>query len=100
MIRIDQQLQTNKRLGNPIACDLYIPNQGDEYSAYLKHRYSDIWTNNTFNEVLNDGGICHMMCYPKIIELDQKNPCAYLEHINNRKIIGISDLAIFKYIAF
>ena len=100
MIRIDQELQINYILVNPITYELYITNQGDEYSAYLKHRDGDDWIINTFNEVLNDGGIYHMMCYPNILELDQDNPWANLEHINNRKIIDMSGLATFKYIAF
>ena len=78
MIRIDQQFQMNYRLANTITYELYIPNQGDEYSAYLKHRDGDDWIINTFNEVLNDGGIYHMMCYPNILELDQEYPWANL----------------------
>ena len=35
-------MQTNKRLGNPIACELYIPNQGDEYSAYTPVPYRNL----------------------------------------------------------
>ena len=75
----------NYRLANTMTYELYIPNQGDEYSAFLKHRYGDDWKNNTFSEVLNNGGIYHMMCYPNILELDQDNPWANLEHINNGK---------------
>ena len=100
MIRIDQELQINSLLYNPITFELYTTNQGDEYSAYLKQRYGDDWINNTFKEVLNDGEIYHMMCYPNILELDQDNPWANLERINYRKIIGLSGLATFKYIAF
>ena len=99
MIRIDEELRINY-IKKSITYELYIPNQGDKYLAYLKHCYGDDWINDTFNEVLNDGGIYHMMCYPNILELDQDNPWANLEHINNRKIIYMSVLATFKYIAF
>lgn len=100
MINIDQKLQMNYKLANSITYELNIPNQGDEHSAYLKHRYGDDWINNTFNEVLNDSGIYHMMCYPNILELDQEYLWANLKHINNRKIIGMSDLATSKHIVF
>ena len=90
----------NYRLANPIAYEISIPNQSDEYLAYEKYRYGDIWINNIFSEVLNDFVIYNMMCSPNILELDQEYSWANLEHINNRKIICISDLATFNYIAF
>ena len=52
----------NYGLANSITYELYIANQGDEYSAYMKYRCGDDWINNTFEEVLNDSGIYHMMC--------------------------------------
>jgi len=90
----------NYGLANSITYELNIPNQGDEYSAYLKHRYGDDWINNTFNEVLNDSEIYHMMCYQNILEFDQEYLWANLKHNNNRKIIDMSDLATFKHIDF
>ena len=69
MINIDQQLQMNFGLANSITYELHIPNQGDKYSAYMKNRFGDDWINNTFDEVLNNSGIYHMMCYPNILEL-------------------------------
>ena len=40
--------------------------------------------NNTFDEVLADGGIYHVMCHPNILEWDQDYPWEHLEHISNR----------------
>ena len=40
--------------------------------------------NNTFNEVLLDGGVYHVMCHPNVIEWDQDYPWIHLEHISNR----------------
>ena len=59
----------NFGLANSITYEPYIPNQSDEYSAYMKHRFGDDWINNTLDEVLNVSGIYHMMCYPNILEL-------------------------------
>ena len=40
--------------------------------------------NNTFDEVLIDGGVYHVMCHPNVIEWDQDYPWIHLEHISNR----------------
>ena len=40
--------------------------------------------NNTFDEVLLDGGVYHVMCHPNVIEWDQDYPWIHLEHISNR----------------
>ena len=40
----------NYGLANPITYELYITNQCDEYSAYLKHGFGDNSINNTFIE--------------------------------------------------
>jgi len=40
--------------------------------------------NNTFDEVLANGGIYHVMCHPNILEWDQDYPWEHLEHISNR----------------
>ena len=43
--------------------------------------------NDTFNEVLSDGGIYHLVCHPNILEWDLDYPWVHLEHISNRKNI-------------
>ena len=40
--------------------------------------------NNTFDEVLLNGGVYHVMCHPQVIEWDQDYPWTHLEHISNR----------------
>jgi hypothetical protein len=40
--------------------------------------------NNTFDEVLLDGGVYHVMCHPNVIEWNQDYPWIHLEHISNR----------------
>ena len=43
--------------------------------------------NDTFNEVLSNGGIYHLVCHPNILEWDLDYPWVHLEHISNRKNI-------------
>ena len=43
LITIDQQVHLDYGLSYPITYEFYIPNQGDEYSAYLRHRFGDDW---------------------------------------------------------
>ena len=43
--------------------------------------------NNTFDEVLSNGGIYHVMCHPNILEWEEEYPWAHLDHISNRKNI-------------
>ena len=43
--------------------------------------------NNTFDEVLLNGGVYHVMCHPNVIEWDQDYPWVHLEHISNRNNI-------------
>ena len=43
--------------------------------------------NDTFNQVLSDGGIYHLVCHPNILEWDQEYLWVHLEHISNRKNI-------------
>ena len=45
------------------------------------------YLNNTFNDVLDSGGVYHIMCHPNVIEWDQDYPWVHLEHISNRKNI-------------
>ena len=46
-----------------------------------------ILLNNTFDEVVLNGGIYHVMCHPNILEWDEEYPWAHLDHISNRKNI-------------
>jgi len=41
----------------------------------------------TFDEVLSNGGIYHLMCHPNILEWDKDYPWIHLEYISNRKNI-------------
>ena len=43
--------------------------------------------NNTFDGVLADGGVYHVMCHPNVIQWDQDYPWVHLEHISNRNNI-------------
>ncbi len=43
--------------------------------------------NNTFDEVLLNGGVYHVMCHPNVIEWDQDYPWVHLQHISNRNNI-------------
>ena len=43
--------------------------------------------NDTFDEVILNGGIYHVMCHPNILEWDEEYPWAHLDHISNRKNI-------------
>ena len=57
--------------------------------------------NNTFNEVLLDGGIYHVMCHPNVIEWDQDYPWVHLEHISNRKNVwytGFGHLYVYNFL--
>ena len=55
--------------------------------------------NNTFDEVLNNGEIYHVMCHPNILEWDQEYPWVHLEHISNRKnvwYVGFGHLKVYR----
>ena len=57
--------------------------------------------NNTFDEVLLDGGIYHVMCHPNVIEWDQDYPWVHLEHISNRKNVwytGFGHLYVYHFL--
>ena len=43
VITIDQQLHLDYGLAYPITYEFYLPNQGDEISAYLRYRFGDDW---------------------------------------------------------
>ena len=40
---------------------------------------------NSFDDVLSNGGIYHLVSHPNILEWDQDYPWVHLEHISNRK---------------
>lgn len=57
--------------------------------------------NNTFDEVLNNGGIYHVMYHPNILEWDQEYPWVHLEHISNRKniwYVGFGHLQVYRFL--
>ena len=57
--------------------------------------------NNTFDQVLQQGGIYHVMCHPNIIEWDQDYPWVHLEHISNRNNIwytGFGHLYLYRFL--
>ena len=41
--------------------------------------------NNSFDDVVSNGGIYHLVSHPNILEWDQDYPWVHLEHISNRK---------------
>ena len=43
--------------------------------------------NSTFDEVVSNGGVYHVMCHPNILEWDEEYPWVHMEHISNRKNI-------------
>jgi len=57
--------------------------------------------NNTFDEVLSNGGIYHVMCHPNIIEWSLEYPWIHLEYISNRKNIwytGFGHLYLYHFL--
>jgi hypothetical protein len=57
--------------------------------------------NNTFDQVLQQGGVYHVMCHPNIIEWDQDYPLVHLEHISNRNNIwytGFGHLYLYRFL--
>ena len=56
--------------------------------------------NDTFDEVVNIGGVYHVMCHPNILEWDQEYPWVHLEHISNRKniwYVGYGHLQVYRF---
>lgn len=43
--------------------------------------------NGKFDEVIEKGGVYHLMCHPNVMEWDKGYPWAHLEHISNRENI-------------
>jgi len=58
------------------------PNWGGPYDITGTTDTTDL--NNTFDEVLLDGGVYHVMCHPIRIDWGQDYPWVHLEHISNR----------------
>ena len=57
--------------------------------------------NDTFDEVVNIGGVYHVMCHPNILEWDQEYPWVHLEHISNRKniwYVGYGHLQVYRFL--
>ena len=57
--------------------------------------------NNTFDQVVNSGGIYHVMCHPNILEWDQEYPWVHLEHISNKKniwYVGFGYLQVYRFL--
>ena len=57
--------------------------------------------NNTFDQVLQQGGVYHVMCHPNIIEWDQDYPWVHLEYISNRNNIwytGFGHLYLYRFL--
>ena len=57
--------------------------------------------NNSFDQVLEDGGIYHVMCHPNILEWDQEYPWVHLEHISNRRnvwYVGFGHLYAYHFL--
>jgi len=57
--------------------------------------------NNTFDSVMMNGGVYHVMCHPNIIEWDEDYPWTHLDHISNRKNIwytGFGHLYLYYFI--
>jgi len=58
--------------------------------------------NNTFDQVLQQGGVYHVMCHPNIIEWDQDYPWVHLEYISNRNNIwytGFGHLYLYRFVS-
>ena len=43
VISIDQQVHLDYGLAYPMTYEFYIPNEGNEYSAFLRYRFGDDW---------------------------------------------------------
>ena len=57
--------------------------------------------NSTFDEVMHDGGVYHIMCHPNILEWDEDYPWAHMEHISNRKniwYVGFGYLQVYHFL--
>ena len=66
----------------------------------MSHEVGPLWAgitdpnilNSTFDDVLNMGGVYHVMCHPNVIEWEEDYPWNHLNHISNRKNIWYAGL--------
>lgn len=59
--------------------------------------------NSTFDDVLNTGGVYHVMCHPNVIEWEEEYPWNHLSHISNRKNIwyaGLGHLYLYRLMQY
>lgn len=87
VITIDQQVHLDYRLAYPITYMFYLPNQSDEFSAYLRYRFGDDWiemVEKTSNDFFN--GI-------EAVRFDYTDSKAYVS-------VGFSSLSDSIYIMF
>ena len=87
VITIDQQVHLDYGLAYPITYEFYLPNQGDEFSAFLRYRFSDNWiemVEKTSNDFFN--GI-------EAVRFDYIDSKAYVS-------VGFSSLSDSIYIMF
>ena len=57
--------------------------------------------NSTFDEVVSNGGVYHVMCHPNILEWDEEYPWVHMEHISNRKniwYVGFGYLHAYRFL--
>ena len=58
--------------------------------------------NTTFDEVLDTGGIYHVMCHPNIIEWEEEYPWNHLEYISNKNniwYVGFGHLYLYHFLS-
>ena len=58
--------------------------------------------NTTFDEVLDAGGIYHVMCHPNIIEWEEEYPWNHLEYISNKNniwYVGFGHLYLYHFLS-
>ena len=72
---------------DPVGVSLEVgPNWGGPYD--IQGTTDTVELNNTFDEVLADGGVYHVMCHPVRIDWENEDyPWVHLEHISNRNNI-------------
>ena len=87
VITIDQQVHLDYGLAYPMTYEFYIPNEGNEYLAFLRYRFSDNWiemVEKTSNDFFN--GI-------EAVRFDYIDSKAYVS-------VGFSSLSDSIYIMF
>jgi hypothetical protein len=85
---------------DPVGVSLEIgPDWGGPYD--IAGTTDTTYLNNTFDEVLVDGGVYHVMCHPIRIDWDQDYPWTHLEHISNRNNVwytGFGHLYVYHFL--